>query len=124
VKLNTKRYVQLIANAIDELLPEPDQQYQEEDVFDVMLHQRMQVMTLLTEPWNPFGNDLGPSSSPFGVGISSVPEYRNPKTPSTSSSYLKTKYSLLHRRRFTNPPKAMRTPQPLFRQTSADASRL
>ena len=54
VKLNTKRYVQLIANAIDELLPEPDQQYQEEDVFDVMLHQRMQVVIPLPESGNLF----------------------------------------------------------------------
>lgn len=43
MRLNTKRYITLFANAIDELLPEPDQQYQEEDVFDVMLHQRMQA---------------------------------------------------------------------------------
>ena len=54
MKLNTKRYVQLIANAIDELLPEPDQQYQEEDVFDVMLHQRMQVVIPLPESGNLF----------------------------------------------------------------------
>jgi len=58
-RLNTKRYITLFSECIDQLLPEPSQPYEEEDVFDIMLQQRLQVQ----RP-NENGDEQGPAGIP------------------------------------------------------------
>jgi len=42
-RLNTKRYLSIISDCVDALLPAASQAYEEEDIFDILLAQRLQA---------------------------------------------------------------------------------
>ncbi|KAG0480072.1 hypothetical protein HPP92_010930 [Vanilla planifolia] len=65
---NTRRYVSIFAEAVDELLPEPTELFSAEDDHDILMTQRAEDLTENADNSDPFGEDATGNQKIFYEG--------------------------------------------------------